>query len=262
MILNDRLVRSAGTHYTTRIVQYRVIEEIAMRLPKILRYIALAAFAALTASARAEEHQNQFIPEIDAFITLSERTRLYLYGNLTENLSTNSTDSELGANVDYTLVPIFRTELRKADWARDRYLWTRVGYARLSSPDNRGDGPTERRAILELTGRIPLPNEVSLVSRGRVDLRDIGGEFSQRYRVRLGIEKEFIIGGVVTVPYIQAEDFYDTRYDAWIQQLYQTGIEIELSKSWRVEAFLARQNNQRSASSNVDQLGLTLKYYH
>ena len=233
-----------------------------MTLSTILRFIALGVFAALAASARAEEHQKQFIPEIDAFVTLSERARLYLYGNLTENLTTNSTDSELGANVDYTLVPILRTELRKADWARDRYLWTRVGYARLSSPDNRGDGPTERRVILELTGRTSLPNEVWMVNRGRVDLRDIGGESSQRFRYRLGFEREFVIGGTVTVPYAQAEIFYDTRYDAWIQQLYQTGIEIELSKSWRIEAFIARQNNQRSASGNVDQLGLTLKYYH
>jgi len=66
----------------------------------------------------------------------------------------------------------------------------------------------------------------------------------------------------VTVPYAQAEVFYDTRYDIWNRQLYQLGAEIELSKHWRVEPYLARQNDSRSSSGNVDRMGLVLKYYH
>jgi hypothetical protein len=85
---------------------------------------------------------------------------------------------------------------------------------------------------------------------------------AQRFRYRLGIEREILVGGVVTVPYAQAEVFYDTRYDIWNRQLYQLGAEIELSKHWRVEPYLARQNDSRSSSGNVDRMGLVLKYYH
>ena len=109
---------------------------------------------------------------------------------------------------------------------------------------------------------MPLPQQLWLVNRVHVDLRVIDSEFSQRCRLRMGIEREFTVDGVVMVPYAQAETFYDTRYDTWNRQLYQAGVEVELSKAWRVETYLARQNDSRSASANADIFGLVLKYYH
>ena len=140
--------------------------------------------------------------------------------------------------------------------------WARAGYVVLNSPDNRGSGPTERRGILELTGRVPLPNDVWLVNRARVDLRDVeGASSSQRYRIRFGVEREFTLDGMVVVPYAQAEAFYDTRFDTWNRQLYQLGAEVELSKQWRIEPYYARQNDTRSSPAHVDRFGLVLKYY-
>jgi hypothetical protein len=95
-----------------------------------------------------------------------------------------------------------------------------------------------------------------------LDLRDIQGESSQRYRLRVGIEREFTANGVVFVPYAQAEAFYDTRYDSWNRQLYQFGAEVELTKQWRIEPYYARQNDTRPSDSHVNRVGLILKYYH
>jgi hypothetical protein len=224
-------------------------------------FLLLLGCALLSAPARGEERQSEFVPEFDAYASLSDRTRLFLLGDVTRNTTAGASEGELGVHLDFTLKPYFRPELHDANWERHRYLWTRVGYLQLGTPDKARTGPTERRGILELTGRIPLPQEVWLVQRGRVDLRDLGGEFSKRYRYRLGIEREVKMGGVVTVPYAQAEFFYDTRYDSWNRQLYQAGAEIELSKQWRVEPYLAVQNDNRSTSGNVNRLGLVLKYY-
>ena len=47
--------------------------------------------------------------------------------------------------------------------------------------------------------------------------------------------------------------FSDTRFDAWNRQLYQAGVEIEITKHWRIEPYYARQEDQRS--------GLVLKTY-
>ncbi len=213
-------------------------------------------------SARSGDHVREFVPEVNAFVKLSDQTRLFLQGDVTQNLTTNQTQGELGAHLDFTLKPVLRPRLRDADWVRDRYLWARVGYAVLSSPDKQGKGPEESRGILELTGRVPLPNDVWLVNRGRVDLRDIQGHSSQRYRLRFGIEREFSVGGVVIVPYGQAEVSYDTRYDVWNRQLYQFGAEVELAKQWRVEPYYARQHDSRSTVERVDRLGFVIKYYH
>jgi hypothetical protein len=63
------------------------------------------------------------------------------------------------------------------------------------------------------------------------------------------------------VPYLQTETFYDTRFNTFNRQLYQAGVEIELTKHWRIEPYFARQNDSRSASGNANRFGLVLKSY-
>lgn len=224
--------------------------------------LALLALSSLAVTAMAaDDYALEYVPEVDAFVKLSDKSRLFLLWDVTDNQTAGTRDGEVGAHLDFTLKPALRPYVSEADWARDRYLWMRVGYVVLASPDNRGSGPEERRGILELTGRVPLPSDIWLVNRGQVDLRELGGEPSQRYRLRAGLERETAVGGVVTVPYAQAEAFYDTRYDTWNRMLYQFGAEIELTKRWRIEPYYARQNDTRSAIAHVDRIGLVLKYF-
>jgi hypothetical protein len=231
-------------------------------MPACYRFLlALVAFAAMHGVAQAEDHHEEFVPELNAFIKLSKQVRLYLLGDVTQGFSPSFTDGELGAHIDFTLKPILRRQLRDGDWERSRYLWVRTGYVVSRDLDGRDDGSTTQTLLLEMTGRFELPWEIWLVNRARVDLRNIDGDPSQRYRVRLGIEREFKVRGVVMVPYLQAETFYDTRFDAWNRQLYQAGVEIELNKHWRIEPYFARQNDSRSASGNVNRFGLVLKSY-
>jgi hypothetical protein len=221
----------------------------------------LVLFATLIELARAGDHHEEFVPELNSFIKLSKQIRLYLLGDVTQGFSPRFTDGELGAHLDFTLKPILRRALRDSDWERSRYLWVRAGYVVSRDLDDREDGATTHTLLLETTTRLELPAQIWLVNRARVDFRDIDGETSQRYRLRVGIEREFTVCRVVMVPYAQAEFFYDTRFDSWNRQLYQAGVEIELNKHWRIEPYLARQNDSRSASGNVNRFGLVLKSY-
>jgi hypothetical protein len=108
---------------------------------------------------------------------------------------------------------------------------------------------------------VELPEQVWLVNRARLDVRDIGGVVSQRYRLRVDVEREFTPCGVPTVPYARAETFYDTRSASWNRQLYQTGVEVEISKAWRYEGYVSRQVDSQAPSANVTTLGLVLKHY-
>ena len=221
--------------------------------------LTLVVFAALFGPARAEHHE-EFLPELNVFINLSKQIRLFLLGDVTQGFSPSFTDGELGAHLDFTLKPILRRELRHGDWERSRYLWVRAGYVVSGALDDRDD-PTTHMILLEGTTRLELPGKIWLVNRARVDFRDTDGESSQRYRLRLGFEREFTVCGVVMVPYAQAEIFHDTRFDSWNRQLYQAGVEIELTKHWRIEPYVARQNDSRSASGNANRFGLVLKSY-
>jgi hypothetical protein len=222
---------------------------------------SLIFIAALLQPARAEDHHSELVPELNVFIKLNKQVRLYLLGDITQGLSPSFTDGEFGAHLDFTLKPILRRTLRSGNWERERYLWVRAGYVGSTDVDDRDDGSTTHMMLLEMTGRFELPWEVWLVNRARVDFRDIDGERSQRYRLRVGIEREFTVCRVVMVPYVQAETFYDSRFDTFNRQLYQAGVEIELNKHWRIEPYVARQNDSRSPSGNLNRIGLVLKSY-
>ena len=55
-------------------------------------------------------------------------------------------------------------------------------------------------------------------------MRNINGDWSERYRVRVGAEWETEAWSHPIVPYANVEIFYDTRYNKWSRALYQAGV--------------------------------------
>jgi hypothetical protein len=232
--------------------------------------LAGAALACAAAPARADS-RNEFWPELDAYVPIGERTRLFAAvaatraeETQTAGAATQYQDLTAGVHLDVTLVPILRRELLGADWQRNRYLWMRIGYryGRSIGDAEQDDRFRERRGIFEVTGRTPpLGDGLELVGRFRWDARDVNDRHSNRYRVRLTVEKALNLGGRVVVPFANAEAFYDTRFDTWNRQRYQAGAEIELDRQWRIEPSLVLQNDSRSKPAHVNALALALKYF-
>lgn len=225
---------------------------------------AVCAVAALLLSPGLDARELDLIPEVQAYVSMTDVMRLYMNVQVTSAAPGGVTQTEAGVHLDITLPPLLRKSLREADWERDRYLWMRIGYETFGSPDDQEPGPSERRVLVELTAQAPLSQALNLwlISRARVDFRELGSTYSQRYRYRLGLQQKITLSsGRSVAPYIRAETLYDTRYHTWNRQIYQAGAEIGLSKRWRIEPYLARQNDRRSASGNVDQVGLILKAF-
>lgn len=226
----------------------------------------------LAAVPAAAETSDQFWPGLDVFFPLTDATRLYLMatGTSTELTlgqvgSAKRESFQVGAHLDVTLAPHFRPELAKGDWQRQRYLWMRVGYRYSANVKDEGGAAEyeENRGIFELTTRTqPLAGSLEYIGRFRWDLRDVNGEHSNRYRLRLQIERVFKAEGHTVIPFVNAEAFYDSRYDAWTRERYQLGVEIELDANWRLEPSYYRQNDDRSEPSRINALGLVLKYFY
>jgi hypothetical protein len=176
------------------------------------------ALAEAESEGGAPDRTREVVPEFDAYVKLSDQARLFLLADVSRVTPEGVVKGEAGVHFDYTLKPFLRSALADADWARNRYLWVRIGYRWLGSIDGRPDGFRENRVLLEATARHELPQEIWFVHRLRLDLRDVDGKSSRRYRYRLGIERESEVGGTAVVPYGQAEWFYDARYDAWSRQ--------------------------------------------
>jgi hypothetical protein len=223
--------------------------------------VAVALLFVIAAQVLADDTQAELVPEMNVFVKLSDTTRLFFLANLTRNLTEDTTDGAVGVHLDMTVKPIFRRKFREADWERDRYLWVRIGYQYSGNLVGEEGASNENRGIVEATGRAPLPFEFWLVNRLHVDLRFIDGDYSNRYREKLGVERVLSVGGVTGVPYAEAEFFYDTRFYAWNRQVYQAGAEVELAEHWRIEPYYARQNAQRSSPAHLNRIGLILKTY-
>ena len=230
-----------------------------MKHPSFL-LAAICAGAALIAAhdAEAEDVSRELALGLDAFLKLDNQIRLYFNGARTDEREGSGREVEIGANIDFTLMPIVRKRLLAEDWARERYLFVRAGYRVLESETGR----SERRPVLELHSRAEPAESLWLFSRLRYEHRDVAGEESWRFRVRLGMEREITLGGHAVVPYAHAEAFYDSRFDAWSRERYEAGAEITLNRNWRIEPFLARQRDDRPSAARVDSLGLTIKYFH
>jgi hypothetical protein len=237
-----------------------------------LRAGAVGAALLLACTATLAETSREFWPEFNAFLKINERARWFLQASGTHGQPddgssdrvSSATEVQIGAHLDYALTPVLRAQLRELDWARNRYLWTRVGYQRLQSAS--GAPPEsqfqENRGILEMTARTPpLAGELEWIGRAHWDWRNRNGQNSSMYRLRLGVERSFDVGGHVVVPYVTAETIYDTRHSSWSQQRYQLGAEVAINATWRVEPYLEARNYQQSQPSQVLALGLVLKYF-
>jgi hypothetical protein len=237
------------------------------RARRVKHGCALACVLAAAGAASAAE--DQFWPEADGFFRLDERTRIFLLASATRaeeaderNGVPRYEDGTLGVHIDYSLRPLLRSSLHARNWEDERFLWMRAGYNYVGNYDANGDRYHEDRGVLELSARQPAARGITLTGRLRWDARDVDGAYSNRYRVRAGLERPLVVRGRNLVPYAHAEAGYDTRFDKWNRQRYQAGVEVALNASWRIEPYLARQNDSVSSPGHVNALGLILKYYH
>jgi hypothetical protein len=198
-------------------------------------------------------------------VQLNDRTRAFFDLAYALGKESDVKSGNLAAYLDVSLKPIarMRRDLLTDDWQRNKYLWARVGYDRIfEAVDSEGFEVVENRGVLALYGRIPLPAAVWLETRTRADFRWIGSEYSNRYRFRLDLSREFAVRDRTVVPYCNFEWFYDTRYDDWARTLLTVGAEVTMTEHFRYEVYVARQADRVPEDKDLNALGVVLKWYY
>jgi hypothetical protein len=203
-------------------------------------------------------------PEIDTYVTLNEKARLFLLATTVQE-NRESTEAELGVNFDLYLKPIRRRApklLFRLDESKNRLLLMRVGYRYLPSYTG---GSNEHRGVLEVTPRYPLTGLLGhalLSNRNRVDFRFVEGEYSWRYRNRLSVDRELSIGRVRVAPYARFEIYYDSRFDKWSRTEWMLGSSFPVTRHWEVEAYYDDQNDTgASPSRHTKAVGIVTTFY-
>ncbi len=195
----------------------------------------------------------EFWPEVDVYVNVHERARLYFSAAVT------SEQVDLGVSIDFHVKPLRKLMTGHSDQSKSSLLLMRAGYHYLPSKS----GSTEKRVVLEVIGRYPLTAGLVGSLRSRGELRFIDGESSQRYRFRPGIERSFAITRAYQItPYARAEFYRDSNYKKWSRTALTAGCVFPIKKRSEIEAYFEHQNRtETSPNKQVNAMGLQLNFY-
>jgi hypothetical protein len=226
---------------------------------------ALLIWLAIAGTAAAEDPSKEFWPEVDTWLRLSPAWRLSLFVPLSENLDTHYREGNVILQGDFAFGQTrFDRRLMDEDRARKmKAFLLRGGYLGGKSLDDHGEAYTERTALVELHVRIPLKGGFLLSHRLRADLRFLGddSEFSNRWRYRLQLEKEFTAGRTSLVPYVNVEPYYDSRYETVNRVRLIAGTSVAWSPRLALETNGTYQYDSHSSTREVLALNVILHVY-
>jgi Protein of unknown function (DUF2490) len=204
----------------------------------------------------------EFWGELNLFKKVNPTTRLYFVVADTKGKESEFRTIDLAGFVDLTLGPQLPRRRQKQDWQTRKYLWVRIGYDHIFKAEDKTRTAQENRGIVALYGRVHLPGAILFEARTRADLRWIDGNYSTRYRFRAEVNRDFTVLDRVVTPYVQAEYFYDTRYDGWARDLYQVGAEIGVTGHFRVEPSVVRQLDHLPSQSGLYAFSFVARWYY
>ena len=216
------------------------------------------------AKAQQSVTRNEFWPEIDVYINVKPKVRLYLIGTISKSVedgeirNAQGFEAQFGAHIDY--IP-------------NDHIILRTGYRFGTSVGDADEPYKEHRLLTEQTLRKLLPGDLLLSDRNREDFRFVNGDFSFRYRNRVSIEREVNLFKERTItPYVSAEIFYDTRTSAWNRNRLAVGFQQSLrrgplrkmllpKRQVILDLYYMRQNDSRSETQHVNAIGAALAFY-
>ena len=218
---------------------------------------AMIAVLALAAPAAAQDVSTHFWPEVDTFVKLNDRMRLFVpIADTRTGEDDSAQNGTTGVYFDYYTKALLEAGVSAND-ARSSLLLLRVGYA-YSAP---GSGESATNTIVgEATGRVVIPWKILLSHRSRFDLNFSGGEFSPVYRSRARLERDVVIGKNFLTPYAYGEVFYSFNDGTWTRVRVAGGVEVHIWERFVPEVYFQRDYN-KAAGTDVNGFGLVLSIY-
>jgi Protein of unknown function (DUF2490) len=211
--------------------------------------VSRALFVAVSVTAGAAARAattNEIWPELELSFHLTEPLRLLLTGSGTR-------DSESGDRSQGTFAASF-------DYRASQNISVRAGYEYLENLklSTGARESAEHRQVYDFNYYWHLGEDAQIADRTRVDVRDLGGHITYRFRNRLLFNHELEVRKVRLIPYASAEIFYDTQYDQVNRLQFRLGTTLPTGPNIAWDFYLVRQRDTYPATKFVDALGITL----
>ena len=171
-------------------------------LTRIFWGLTTAAMACQALSAQSS--QGQFLPEIDAYWTLNPAMRVQTLVPRTKD-GDRFSSATVGLGVNFFVKPLSSKRRTNADEANRKLLTLRVTYRYINNVDE----ANENRLQFDMAPKFPLPKDMLLDDRNRLELRIISGDVTWRYRNRLTFQRTFQTHRFKFTLYARAEAFYE-----------------------------------------------------
>ena len=231
--------------------------------------LALVVSLFVAGAAGADDPQQEFWPEVDVWWRLSPAWRVSLFVPISRNIETAYREGNFIPQVDYAWGKPnkLRAETRLLDENRAqamKAMMVRTGYLGGKSLDDNGEAYTERTAFGEFHVRTPLKGGLLVSHRLRTDLRWLGEdepEFSNRWRYRFMVEKELGSGRISTVPFVNVEAYYDSRFNTVNRFRVIEGASVAWSPRYAIEGNVTYQHDTRSSVTNLLALNVIAHVY-
>jgi hypothetical protein len=234
------------------------------RRPRAVAALVLAVLVSRSPAAGADP-STQLWPRLELGLRTSSRIRFLLAAQSQIAPASGYVAGQVEGEVEMSIAPLRDMLFRTVQPARQERATLGIGY-RYGGPIAAGDigGSQEQRILVEGTFRLLLPAAILATDRNRFEARRLDGDWSWRYRNRLELARSFDARSLRVVPLARAEVFYDSRYDAWPRLRLEAGTEIEELVGHRsmIEVYLFRQLDDRSQTSPVNGVGITLAVYY
>jgi hypothetical protein len=224
------------------------------RVQKIIwKWALLSAFVCVPACAQ----EAQFLPEVDAYLTMNHTFRACLQAK-DDREGGDPTQFAFGPSLQIYVKPLIRlkrvTEFDLDD-SKSRFLVLESGYRYITAPNT----PPETRLIEAATSNFPLRAGFFLSNRNRFDLDWKNNIFTWRYRNKLTLERTLAICSYHFIPYLAAEPFYETQYHKWSTTSLYAGALFPVGKHVQFNTYYEHDNNTgKHPNQQVNSAGLAL----
>jgi hypothetical protein len=220
-----------------------------------------------TAQAQAGDPSLEFWPEVDTWWRVSPAWRVSLFVPVSRNVETDYREGNFIPQVDFAWGKPKRlrtTRLLDENRATEmKAMMVRTGYLHGSSLGDDGEEYAEQTVFGEFHLRMPLKRGILVSHRVRTDVRWLGqdSEFSNRWRYRLMVEKEFAKGLMSLVPYANGEAYYDSRYETVNRTRWIGGATIAWTSRYAIEGNVTYQHDTHSSVTNLLALNVILHLF-